>query len=821
MGVETPPTLPPPDMSNVGLAINDHSPLPLVMVEGASHIVRYVNPAFCRLVDKPAHRLLGMPFSDIIEGKDEFVTMLDRVYKTGKSETHTKQHSLPHPVFWSYTMWPMIEAGQGENPLGIMIQVAQGAQSQEQIIEINQALVLGSLRQHELTETAEKLNAQLQQEITERKQAVQALRDNEWRLRYAMESARLTFVEFDFARGGVRRGAQNYTAVMGYVQPDGDSDVLAAAQALLDHVIVSDRPRVEAALQQFIDGSSVGEMDYRVLGQDGVERWIETRWSVERGPDGKPLKSFATHLDITERKQTEDAFRQSEERFRALFDRGPIAMYSCDATGATREFNQVASELWRLDSKRWNTDEDLGGSLKIYLPDGTLLPHSQTPMSQVLQGILPTAHDIEMIIERLDGSRINVIVNIVPLKNEKGEITGAINCFYDITERSRLEKQTLSQAEALADLHRRKDEFLAMLSHELRNPLAPISNAVRLLRLQKNEDPIQAQAHGIIERQVRQLTRLIDDLMEVSRISTGRIHLQEKRLALNGIVENSVETVRPLIEHHHHLLELYLPPEPIWLFADATRLEQVIVNLLTNAAKYTDDGGSISLSVQQERDEAVIRVRDSGVGIAPELLPHVFDLFSQAERSLARSQGGLGIGLSLVQRLVEMHRGTVTVTSTLGEGSEFTVRLPVMQPSVSPIMPFTEKAERNDQSIRVLVVEDNVDSAETMTMLLELFGHVVRTEHDGLAALDAAVDFKPHVVLLDIGLPGMNGFEVATRLRQLPLLADVVLVAMTGYGEQAARQRSQETGFDYHLVKPADITKLQEILANVSDARVL
>ncbi len=817
MDVEPPLASSPPDMPSVSLAINDHSPLPLVMVEGASHIVRYVNPAFCHLIDKSADQLLGKPFSDIVEEKDEFVTRLDRVYQTGKSETHTKQHAQPHPVFRSYTMWPMLEAGQGEIPLGVMIQMTQGAQSPEQIIAINQALMLGSLRQHELTEAAERLNEQLQLEITERKEAVQALRENEWRLRYAMESARLTFVELDFTGGGVRRGAKNYAAVMGYAQPDYDTDVLAGAQALLEHVIVSDQSRVEAALRQFIDGSGAGKVDYRVLGQDGVERWIETRWSVDRDPGGKPLKSFATHLDITERKQTEDAFRLSEERFRALFDRGPIAMYTCDAAGATREFNQVALDLWRLDPKKGNTYEQLGGSFKIYLPDGTFVPYVETPMNQVLQGILPAVHDMEIIIERPDRTRINVIANIVPLKTETGEITGAINCFYDITERSRLEQQTLSQAETLADLHRRKDEFLAMLSHELRNPLAPISNAVRLLRLQKNEDPIQAEAHGIIERQVRQLTRLIDDLMEVSRISTGRIHLQEERLALNGIVENAVETVRPLIDHHHHLLGLSLPPEPIWLFADAARLEQVIVNLLTNAAKYTDDGGSISLSARQECDEAVIRVRDSGVGIAPELLPHVFDLFAQAERSLARSQGGLGIGLSLVQRLVEMHRGTVNVTSTLGKGSEFTVRLPVMQQSASSTLAFTNKAESNCQPLRVLVVEDNVDSAKTMTMLLELFGHVVRTEHDGLAALEAAVDFKPQVALLDIGLPGMNGFEVARRLRQLPFLGDVVLVAMTGYGEQAARQRSKEAGFDYHLVKPADITKLQEILANVSD----
>ena len=525
-------------------------------------------------------------------------------------------------------------------------------------------------------------------------------------------------------------------------------------------------------------------------------------------------------LEVAERKQAEESLRQSEARFRALFDWGPIAMYSCDASGTSREFNRVAIDLWGLEPKQGETDERLDGPFKIFLPDGTFLPYPETPMTKVLQGELPAVHDMEVVIERPDGSRINVIANIVPLKNEKGEITGAINCFFDITERSRLERQTLEQAGALADLHRRKDEFLAMLSHELRNPLAPISNAVHLLRFRKDEDPIQNQARGIIERQLGQLTLLIDDLMEVSRISTGRIHLHEEQLALNGIVKNALETVRPLIAKHRHSLELDLSPQIIWLFADAARLEQVVVNLLTNAAKYTDDDGSIWLSVQQEGDEAVLRVRDSGVGIAPELLPHIFDLFTQAERSLDRSQGGLGIGLCLVKRLVELHRGKVEVTSTLGQGSEFVVRLPVAPAYTAIPSTPSVKAGQTGHALRVLVVDDSVDSAETVAMVLEVSGHEVRKVHDGPAALVAALDYLPQVILLDIGLPGMNGFEVATRLRQQPALGNVVLIAMTGYGEASARKRSKEAGFDHHLVKPADFAKLLEILAGVSDKTV-
>ena len=806
--------LPPPDISSGGLAIAEQSPLPLATVEGAGHILRYVNPAFCLLLDKPKGELIGKPFSEVMQDKDEFLSLLEQVYQTKKPVSHLKQHhSQPHPVFWSYTMWPV---PTGENPLGVMIQVTETPHSHEHMISINEALMLGSLRQHELTETAENLNAKLQTEIIDRQLAEEALRANVWRLRYATASARLTYVEVDHVSGGART-PDNFAAVMGYAPPsEQEKDVSAGNRVLLEHVVLEDRAMVKAALQEFQLGSLDGKVEYRVLGDDKIERWIESRWSIEVDGDGRPLKSFATNLDITERKQSEKALLLSEARFRVLFDRGPIAMYSCDAAGGSREFNHVAMDLWGLDSKGGNTAGQSGGSFKTFFADGTPMPYTQTPMTKVLHGVIAEVRDMEIVIERPDGSRINVIANIVSLKNERGEITGAINCFYDITERSRLERHAHQQAETLADLHRRKDEFLAMLSHELRNPLAPISNAVHLLRLQKHEDPIQAQARGIIERQVGQLTRLIDDLMEISRISTGRIHLQEERLAFNGIVENALETVRPLIEKHHHSLDLALSPFTLWLYADASRLEQVVVNLLTNAAKYTEPGGSISVSIQKEGNDAVLRVRDSGVGIAPELLPHVFELFTQAERSLARSEGGLGIGLCLVKRLVEMHRGTVTAYSTLGDGSEFVVRLPVMATPPPSSASSIEMVKPVGGSLRVLLVEDNVDAAETMALVLGAFGHDVRTAHDGLSGLKVAIEYQPHIVLLDIGLPGIDGFEVAKQLRLQPTLKNIVLVAMTGYGEVAARQRSRDAGFDHHLVKPADFGKLQEILSSVS-----
>jgi CheY-like chemotaxis protein/two-component sensor histidine kinase len=359
-----------------------------------------------------------------------------------------------------------------------------------------------------------------------------------------------------------------------------------------------------------------------------------------------------------------------------------------------------------------------------------------------------------------------------------------------------------------------------MLSHELRNPLAPILNAVQLLQLQKGQNSVQQKALAIIERQVGQLTHLVGDLLEVSRAITGRIQLCQEQVAVNSIVERALETARPLIDQRKHELTVSLPPDPIWLYADASRLEQVVTNLLTNAAKYTNEGGRIWLSVHQEGDKAVLRVRDTGLGIAPAFLPHVFDLFTQAQQSSDRSQGGLGIGLTLAKRLVEMHSGTIGVSSRLGQGSEFVVSLvvsPLGAMSLKTQPPPTKIAEPTQRALRVLVVDDNVCATQILEMLVQEAGHLVRMAHTGPTALAAALDYRPDVMLMDIGLPELDGLEVAKRIRQEPLLRDIVLVAITGYGQESDRQRSQEAGFDHHLVKPADFEKMRQILAAVSE----
>jgi signal transduction histidine kinase/DNA-binding response OmpR family regulator len=357
----------------------------------------------------------------------------------------------------------------------------------------------------------------------------------------------------------------------------------------------------------------------------------------------------------------------------------------------------------------------------------------------------------------------------------------------------------------LADQH--KNEFLSMLAHELRNPLAPIRNAVHILQLRGSDQPELRAVRDVIDRQVQQLIRLVDDLLDISRITRGKIRLQTEIVELSTVVARAVETSRPLIEARHHELTVLLPPEPLRVDGDPVRLAQVLGNLLNNAAKYTEEGGRIALTVEKDSDEAVLRVRDSGVGIPADMLGSIFDLFTQVDRSLDRSQGGLGIGLTLVHRLVEMHGGRVQAFSAgPNRGSEFVVRLPALpgEHRLGTSSNGTAASLSEGPRWRVLVVDDNHDAAESLGLVLSMAGHEVRICYDGLTALAAAEAFQPEVVLLDIGLPGMDGYEVGRRLRARADLKGTLLVALTGYGQDEDLRRSRAAGFDHHLVKPAD-----------------
>lgn len=380
---------------------------------------------------------------------------------------------------------------------------------------------------------------------------------------------------------------------------------------------------------------------------------------------------------------------------------------------------------------------------------------------------------------------------------------------YEVRDHLAAREQARLEAEAA---NAAKDAFLAMLAHELRNPLAAVRNAVATASLDESRRPRALQIAG---RQADQLGRLIDDLLDVARITQGRITLRKQRVRLAEVVEEAVESTRSFIELRGLRLTVTSASERIRVEADPARLEQVFVNLLSNAAKYTEAGGQIDVAIERQHAEVAVRFRDTGMGIAPEMLPRVWDLFAQADRTLERAQGGLGIGLTIARRLVELHGGRIEAHSPgLGKGAEFVVTLPTL-PMVEEPQRTAPAAPIPQRPARVLVVEDNPDIAESLTMLLELLGHRVRAAYDGVAALDAARADVPDVMLVDIGLPGMDGYEIARRVRRDPNLKQVVLVALTGYGREEDKQEAMAAGFDYHLVKPVNPDALHGLVARL------
>jgi PAS domain S-box-containing protein len=409
-----------------------------------------------------------------------------------------------------------------------------------------------------------------------------------------------------------------------------------------------------------------------------------------------------------------------------------------------------------------------------------------------------------------DGRRRDVSLTLSPVFGEDGRIIAASKVARDVTQQKQAEA-------ALREADRRKDEFLAVLAHELRNPLAPIRNSLHILRLTGRLDGQTQQVTDIMERQVNHMVRLVDDLLEISRITRGMIELRKEQLDIGGIIRGAVETSRPLIEAGRHELELELPEEALMVEGDSVRLAQVFANLLNNAAKYTDPGGRILVSAASDGHDVVVKVRDNGVGIPADKLARVFDLFVQADRNTERGRGGLGIGLTLAKWLVEMHGGTIgALSGGEGQGSEFVVRLPR-----SAVQRGARARSTSEQPVaqmprrRVLVVDDNVDAAESMGMLLKLLHADTRVVHNGPDALAAMGSYQPRVVLLDIGMPGMDGHEVARRIRQRPDGHAVTLIALTGWGQEQDRQRTMAAGFDFHLVKPADINALRALLTSI------
>ena len=509
--------------------------------------------------------------------------------------------------------------------------------------------------------------------------------------------------------------------------------------------------------------------------------------------------------DIVARTILEDDLRRSEEKFRLLVEGiRDYAIFMLDVGGHIVSWNAGAERI-----KGYAAAEIIGRHFSCFYPQEAL--DRKLPQLELEVAAKVGRFEDEGWRLRKDGTAFWANVIITGLFDSAGKLRGYAKVTRDMTERRRVEQLEYGE--------RKMNEFLAMLGHELRNPLAPIRNALDLMRVRPADESMQQWSRDVIDRQLMQLTRLVDDLLDIGRISSGKITLHMEPIELDAVVLRAVEAARPLADARGHSLDLRLAGEPIWVDGDLTRLSQAVLNIVNNAIKYTPEGGRIIVQTTRENALGVVRVIDTGVGMSGELLPTVFDLFVQGERSLDRSEGGLGIGLTLVKRLVTMHGGYVAARSDgANRGSEFEIRLLTVDPP--PSAPELPVAMGRDAPLktrrRMLVIDDNRDSADTLAALLEAWQHEVRTCYDGPSAIAAAADFRPDVVLLDIGLPRMSGYEVAARLRKAEGGRSTILVAFTGYGQDDDRRRVREAGFDYHLVKPLEPAALDKILQSLA-----
>lgn len=560
------------------------------------------------------------------------------------------------------------------------------------------------------------------------------------------------------------------------------------------------RDKVESALS----GDTVhfeAEVDYK----DAGKRWIDATY-VPHFDSGRVVGLFVLVNDITDRKKAEEVVRQSEALFRNLADNAPAMLWVTDPTG----YCNYLSALWYEYTGR-TSGEDVGdGWLQAIHPDD--LTETKRIFKNANEG--HRSFCIDYRVRRYDGEYRWAVDAGLP-RFENGIFQCFVGCVFDVHERKLAEDANTRLVAELRDADQRKDEFLATLAHELRNPLAPIRNSLQILKMPQVDAATSQLTRDMIERQVHHLVRLVDDLLDVSRVMRGKIELRREPVEIGAVVARAVEMIQPLVENRHHVLEISVPDESLLIDGDPVRLAQIVANLLANAAKYTEPSGYIWLSAERSGDEVVLRVRDNGIGISPEMLPRVFDLFVQADHATTKAQGGLGIGLTLVKNLVQLHGGTVVARSLgFGKGSEFVVRLPLMVTEQAKVASNWEPQQEpaSQSGLRLLVVDDNHDAAMSLAMLLRLQGHGVRVAHNGPAALEIASNFMPDVVFLDIGMPEMDGYEVARRMRRQLGLENVVLAAVTGWGQFEDRLRTSRAGFDHHVVKPPDPKEIANIL---------
>jgi PAS domain S-box-containing protein len=637
-------------------------------------------------------------------------------------------------------------------------------------------------------------------DITDRRRVDEALRESELRFRQLADHITAVFWMFDPTRQKTLFISPAYEKIWGR----SCQSLYEKPLTFLDALHPDDRAGAWQAHEALVSGRATS-YEYRILHPDGTVRWVWDRGFPIRDDLGRVVRLAGIAEDITERKQAQDALRESEVRFRTVADAAPIMIWGSGPDMHCDYFNKQ----W-LDFTGRTIEQELGDgwSQGVHPEDRSRCLSTYTRSFAARESFV-----MEYRLQRHDGEYRWVLDTGVPRFSADGTFSGYIGSCLDITERKRTEEE-------LRGADRRKEVFLAVLSHELRNPLAPIQTSLDLLE--------QAGANGAsltgelatIRRQVENLQRLVDDLLDVSRISRGTIELRKASVDLSGVIAHAVAAIRPLVDDQRQTLKLSVPEEPLLLEADSTRLEQILVNLLINAARYTPHEGTIWFSADRNDHEVVIRVRDNGIGIDPDFLGKLFDLFAQDKRRTGRDHNGVGIGLSLVKDLVELHGGTIAASSHGPDmGSEFVVRLPLAldphrrtEPPPPPLPVIPDVLNRQ----RILIVDDNIQAADGLGKLLStVFGQDVRVVYNGKAALDLAGTFGPEIVLLDLEMSGMDGYDVAMRLRDTPECAHAQIVAVTGWGHEEDRRRCRAMGFDRHLVKPVTARDLRALLVDL------
>ncbi|HEX6363760.1 MAG TPA: PAS domain S-box protein, partial [Albitalea sp.] len=636
--------------------------------------------------------------------------------------------------------------------------------------------------------------SKITRDLTERRRNEERLRESERSFRQLVEVVEDYAIFMLDATGHIASWNLGAQRINGYTA----AEILGQHFSKLYRAEDIARGLPQQALEVAAERGRFEDEGWRVR-KDGSLLWADVIMTAIYDEHGA-LRGFSKITrDLTERRLQEHRLKESEENFRLLVEGvKDHAIILLDSEGAVKSWNAGAERL-----QGFRAEEVLGRSAAVfYTEEDVAAGKPQTELAIARNAGF--SEDVGWRLKR-DGSRFWADVTLTALRDRDGSPRGFAQITRDMSERRRVQE--------LESEGQRINEFIAMLAHELRNPLAPIGNAVGILE-KVGDTPELKWVTQLIDRQVQHLSRLVDDLLDVSRITSGKIQVHKEPLELNAVVRAAAESVRPTVEARGHTFDVQLASRPIHIQGDPTRLTQVIVNLVTNASKYTPDGGRVALSVEQRGAMAYLHVVDNGIGMSKQLIETAFDLFVQGDRTLDRAQGGLGIGLTLVKRIVTLHGGRVQATSAgLGHGTEFTVSLPVSgRDGGRPRQPGRSRAGA-PPGRKVLVVDDNVDAVESLAALLNLSGHHVVAAHEGRDALRLAADDPPDLVLLDLGLPGMDGYEVARRLRALPGLETTRLVAMTGYGQEEHKRATGRAGFDAHLVKPVEYGALLRELA--------